>query len=63
MGTKTVSNGQWCAVVASLVREVKELKLERLAAASTTTTDRLLGQVGTCAHCCSHSYLWLGMSV
>lgn len=30
--------------MASLVREMGELKMERLAAASTTTTDRMLGQ-------------------
>ena len=31
--------------MASLVREMGELKMERLAAASTTTTNCMLGQV------------------
>lgn len=60
MGPKTVVNNCWCAVVAALVREVERLNLERHAAASTTTTDRVLGQVEACAY---SGNLWLSMSV
>lgn len=44
MGPRLVINSLWSVVVASLVREMGEMKMERLAAASTTTTDRMLGQ-------------------
>ena len=45
MGPRLMINSLWCVVIASLVREMGELKMERLAAASTTTTDCILGQV------------------
>ena len=45
MHPRLVINSLWCVVVASLVREMGELKMERLTAASTSATDRMLGQV------------------
>lgn len=57
--------------MASLVREMGELRMEldelrlegQAATAGTTTTDRMLGQVGLVLVCCDRGCLWSSFNV